>query len=98
MPGLMLAFWRRATAPGVLAAMLTGTGVVLALFTAGWLLSWMGHDPGIGQRTAFRPYYLLGIDPVVWGLGASIAAGAGVSLWTKPPAAARVAWFFDQGT
>jgi SSS family solute:Na+ symporter/sodium/pantothenate symporter len=57
-----------------------------------WLL---GPNPEIGAPSTFRPYYLLGFDPCVWGLGSSLAAGVGVSLLSRPPAAARVALLFD---
>ncbi|MBX9790789.1 MAG: sodium:solute symporter [Pirellulales bacterium] len=83
-PILMLAYWRRATTAGVLAAMLGGAGTVLGLFVAGWL----GYGPSlVGQATRFRPYYLLNCDPIIWGLAVSLVAGIGVSLLTKPPRA-----------
>ena len=94
-PGLMACFWRRATAPGVMAAMLAGVGAVLGLFYTGWLLSWLGHDPLLGQRTSFRAYYLFGFEPILWGLVASAVAGVGVSLCTKPLEEERVSRFFD---
>ncbi len=94
-PALMAAFWRRATAAGTIAAMLGGVGVVLTLFAAGWVQAWLGIDPMIGQRTAFRAYYLLGLEPVVWGLAVSLLAGVGVSHLTRPPAPERVAMLFD---
>lgn len=93
-PAIMAAFWRRATAAGCLAAMVAGAGAVLVLFGLGWLapllgieaaLGPFGFDPSIGQDTAFRPCYLLGLDPVVWALAASLVAGVGVSLGTSPP-------------
>jgi len=59
--------------------MLVGSAVMLALFAAGSALSWQGYDPMIGPATGFRPYYLLGLEPIVWGLTASLAAGVGVS-------------------
>src|SRR5262249_10883064 len=59
-PALMMAYWRRATTAGSLAAMLAGSATMLALFATGWILSWRGYDPMIGPATAFRPYYLLG--------------------------------------
>jgi SSS family solute:Na+ symporter/sodium/pantothenate symporter len=80
-PAMMAAHWRRGTSAGVLAAMAAGAGSVLALFVAGWL----GANSGTGMATAFAPYYLLGVEPVVWGLVASAFAGIGVSLITQPP-------------
>lgn len=91
-PLMMIAYWRRATAAGVMAAMLCGTATVLALLVAGLLTS----DPGIGQATRFRPYFLGGFEPVVWGLAASMLAGVGVSLCTAAPQAALVARWFDE--
>ena len=76
-PALMMAFWRRATTAGALAAMLAGSATMLGLFAAGWILSWRGYDPMIGPATRFRPYYLLGLEPIVWGLAASLARGRG---------------------
>lgn len=84
-PALMLAFWRRATKAGVLAAMAAGSATMLGLFAAGWVGSLRGFDPMIGPATSFRPYYLLGLEPIVWGLPASLAAGLIVSLLTEPP-------------
>jgi SSS family solute:Na+ symporter/sodium/pantothenate symporter len=84
-PALMLAFWRRATRAGVLAAMAAGSATMLGLFAAGWIGALRGFDPMIGPATRFRPYYLLGLEPVVWGLPASLVAGVVVSLLTEPP-------------
>ncbi|MGL4464644.1 MAG: sodium:solute symporter family transporter [Planctomycetia bacterium] len=95
-PALLGAYWRRATAAGMAAAMFAGAGVMLLLFGTGiyWSLAF-GYDPGIGQGTSFRPWFLLGMEPVVWGLLASFAVGVGVSLATKPPDDALVAKLFD---
>jgi SSS family solute:Na+ symporter/sodium/pantothenate symporter len=94
-PAMMLAFWRRATTAGALAAMLAGTTTMLALFVVGWTLSWRGYDPMIGPATAFRPYYLLGLEPIVWGLTASLVAGVGISLVSAPPSPELVSRLFD---
>jgi SSS family solute:Na+ symporter/sodium/pantothenate symporter len=95
-PALMMAFWRRATTAGSLAAMLAGSATMLALFATGWILSWRGYDPMIGPATAFRPYYLLGLEPIVWGLAVSLAMGIGVSLATAPPDPQLVSRLFDR--
>jgi Na+/proline symporter len=97
-PALMAAFWRRATTAGALAAMLAGSATMLALFATGWTLAWRGYDPMIGPATAFRPFYLLGLEPIVWGLAVSVAAGVGVSLATVPPAPELVSRLFDRST
>jgi sodium/pantothenate symporter len=94
-PALMMAYWRRASMAGALAAMLAGSGVMLGLFATGWVLAWQGFDPRIGQATSFRPYYLLGLEPIVWGLAASLLAGVGVSLATSPPPLALVRRLFE---
>ncbi len=90
-PSLFTAFWRRATAPGVLAAMIAGGGTMIVLYFIGFSLP----DPMIGNMTKFRPYFLLGLDPIVWGLAVSLVAGVAVSLLTAPPDATRVAKLFD---
>lgn len=90
-PGLMACYWRRASAAGCIAAMAAGACTVLALYIPGWL----GQDPMIGPKTSFRPYFLLQLDPLLWGLGASLLAGIVVSLSTRPPDQARVSMLFD---
>jgi SSS family solute:Na+ symporter/sodium/pantothenate symporter len=84
-PALMLAFWRRATAVGTMAAMGAGAITILALFVAG----------SISSGTAFAPYALLGFDPIVWGLVVSGVTGVAVSLLTPPPPAELVSRMFD---
>jgi sodium/pantothenate symporter len=90
-PAMMAAHWRRATAKGVFAAMIAGAGTVLALFITGWF----GEQSGIGMATAFAPYYLFGIEPVVWGLAASAIAGIGISVLTSPPPPPLIQRLFD---
>lgn len=86
-PVVMGLFWRRATRTGALAAMIAGFAGMVILYGVGLHLH--------GLR-AFRPYFLLGLDPFVWGLGASLVAGVGVSLFTRPPDPERVALLFDE--
>lgn len=90
-PAMMAAHWRRATSKGVLAAMIAGSGTVLALFIAGWL----GEKSPIGMDTAFTPFYLWGLEPVVWGLAASATAGIGISLLTPAPPESLIGKLFD---
>src|SRR4051794_7688257 len=97
MPALLGAFWRRTTAGGAVAAMLTGTAVTLGLYLLGTYgperlhVAWLfGPNPAIGAASTFRPYYLMGVDPCIWGLSSSLLAGLVVSLITPPPPAARV--------
>jgi SSS family solute:Na+ symporter/sodium/pantothenate symporter len=101
-PSLLGAFWRRATASGAIAAMLLGTAVTLGLYVLGTLgperlqLAWLlPPNPEIGAKSAFRPYYLFGLDPCIWSLAASLTAGVVVSLATSPPNPLRVALLFD---
>jgi SSS family solute:Na+ symporter/sodium/pantothenate symporter len=90
-PACMAAYWRRATAAGVMAAMLAGAGTSLGLLLLGSQLP----DPLLGPATRFRSAYLGGLEPVVWGLLASLMAGITVSLCTKPPEPERIARLFD---
>lgn len=90
-PALMTAFWRRATATGALAAMLGGAATSLVLLSIGLLTS----DPGFGTPARFRSYYLLGCEPIVWGLLVSLVAGVAGSLLSTPPPPKLVAQLFD---
>src|SRR5262249_49754431 len=81
MPAILGAFWRRASAAGALAAMLVGVGVTLSLYAYGSYLGLRGKDQGIGPPSqGFGAYYLLGLEPCVWGLSTSLATGIVVSL------------------
>lgn len=90
-PAAMAAYWRRATAAGAFAAMAGGACTILGLYVTGFLSA----DPGIGQATVFRPYFLLGLDPILWGLLVSLVAGIVVSRLTAPPPPELVSRMFD---
>ncbi len=62
---------------------------------AATVIAWLGPDSQVGIASAFRPYFLLGLDPILWGLAASAIAGIGVSLFTRPPSAELVSRMFD---
>lgn len=101
-PALLGCFWRRTTGPGAIAAMAAGTATTLGLYLIGSLgtkaLALDGILPDttmIGPARGLRPYYLLGVDPCVWGLTASLTAGLVGSVLTRPPDAVRVALLFD---
>ncbi len=101
-PALLGAFWRRASAPGAMAAMAAGTSTTLFLYLLGrfgpsalGLGRLLGPNPEIGAPSTLRPYYLAGVDPCVWGLVASLTAGIVVSLLTTPPDPARLRLVYD---
>ena len=83
-PALMVAFWRRATAAGTMAAMGVGVATTVSLYAVGWMTT---HS--------FKPYEPCGLHPVVWGLAISHLAGIVVSLCTSPPPAPLVSKLFD---
>ncbi len=91
-PALMAAYWRRATATGCAAAMLAGGGTLIAFYVSGFLLP----DPMMGPKSSVRPFYWMGVDPILWGLAASTAGGIFGSLLTSPPDAAHVSKMFDR--
>jgi hypothetical protein len=74
--------------------MLSGAGTSLALL----LIGTRAADPMIGPATSFRSYYLFDMEPVVWGLLASLIAGVSVSLATRPPSEKLVSLMFDAET
>ena len=59
------------------------------------LQQWLGPPQTIGMAKGFKPYFVFGLEPVVWGLLVSAICGVGVSLLTKPPPAEHVAKFFE---
>jgi SSS family solute:Na+ symporter/sodium/pantothenate symporter len=78
-PAILLAHWRRATAWGMMAAMLAGVLTTLVPFV------WQGSlNPTIW-----------GLRPVVFGLAASLTAAVVVSLLTAPPPRELVSRLFD---
>ena len=83
-PAIMAAYWRRATAKGIIAAMLSGVGLNLVLYAT-----------GLAVYHEFKPYSLLNLDPIIWGLGVSLIVGVWVSLATAPPDAELVSRLFD---
>lgn len=111
-PVIMLAYWRRGTVAGALAAMFAGAATVLGLYMIGFIgLDDPRHYPSgivpwvfshgnvnIGNVTSFRPHFFLDIDPVVWGLLVSLVTGVVVSKLTRPVDAATVSKYFDAQT
>ena len=67
----------------------------MGLFWTRVSIGWLGDDPMIGQATRFRPYFLLGFEPIIWGLCTSLIAGVTVSLCTRPPDPSLVRRLFD---
>ena len=74
--------------------MLAGCGTVLLLFAAGQF-DWFGPPQAIGMAKGFRPYFVGGLEPVVWGLLVSAIMGIGVSLITRPPSDEHLAKIYD---
>jgi SSS family solute:Na+ symporter/sodium/pantothenate symporter len=73
---------------------------VVGLYAIGWLPDEVLPAPLVNEEVlftgnTFRPFYLLGIDPIVWGLSMSTLAGVAVSLVTKPPAPEVISKLFD---
>ncbi len=62
---------------------------------AAWFEHTLGPDMMIGVDTAFRPYFLGGIDPMLWGMLASAIAGIAVSLVTRPPSEEHLQRIYD---
>lgn len=95
-PAIMACYWRRATVPGVLAGMVGGASTVLSLYLLGILE--LTPPQRIGQISLFRPYYLLELDPFVWGVLVSGLCSIIVSLVTMPPDKALLSKMFDKET
>jgi sodium/pantothenate symporter len=91
MPALMMCYWRRATAVGTIAAMLTGAGVAFSLNMVGLVNAYRTGN-------SFQAYNLLGFEPIVWGLIVSAVVGIVVSLLTRPPDEELVSKLFDAPT
>jgi SSS family solute:Na+ symporter/sodium/pantothenate symporter len=78
-PAILAAHWRRATAQGMMAAMIAGVLITLA--------------PYIWQQDLYPTVF--GLRPVVFGLAASLTAAIVVSLSTSPPPRELVSRLFD---
>ena len=92
-PALMACYWRRATTKGVFASMISGAAVVMVLYLTG-IFSLVEKQP-IGAASNFRPYFLLGMDPLIWGIAASGFFGIVVSFLSEPLAEDLVSRMFD---
>jgi SSS family solute:Na+ symporter/sodium/pantothenate symporter len=62
---------------------------------AAWVQERLGPDMMIGVDTAFRPYYLAGIDPILWAMLVSAIVGIGVSFITRPPSEEHLQRVYD---
>lgn len=104
-PALMLCYWRRATVPGMIASMISGATTMIVMYALPQVrLLLLDRTDGkfelfteqrFGQFTGFRPYFLLEIDPLLWGLLVSCLTGLVVSLLTRPPDEKVVSRMFD---
>lgn len=82
-PIALALYWPRANTAGAVAGMAGGFAAHLALYVVGrWLYG------------AFRPYSPAGIDPIIWGLAASLIITLAVTLATAPPPAHLVRRYF----
>ncbi|MFN8709707.1 MAG: sodium/pantothenate symporter [Planctomyces sp.] len=93
-PAMMACYWRRANVPGVFAAMFSGALTVLILYVIG-INNWIPQTP-IGAQTAFRPWYPMGLDPMIWALLFSVTSGVSVTLLTTSPDPQLVSRMFDE--
>jgi hypothetical protein len=48
-----------------------------------------------GKASEFHAYELLGLEPLIWGLLASLTVGIAISLVTRPPDERLVSRLFD---
>jgi SSS family solute:Na+ symporter/sodium/pantothenate symporter len=113
-PAIMACYWRRATAVGTISAMLSGGLTVSSLYALGTIqrlalkgppeswketaISILGPDRMIGLDDPTAPYFLGGVDPILWGLGVSLVVGVVVSLMTSPPPREHVDRMFGDAT
>ncbi|MFM8477137.1 MAG: sodium:solute symporter family transporter, partial [Planctomycetaceae bacterium] len=93
-PALMACYWRRATTAGTLAGMLSGAATVLLLYLAGILQ--LAAPQAIGAVSGFRPLFLLGLDPLIWGLLSSSLSAVIVSYCSAPVDPQLVSRLFDR--
>lgn len=93
-PALIACYWRRATTAGTLAGMLAGAATVLLLYIVGILQ--LVAPQAIGAVSGFRPWFLLGLDPLIWGLLASSMSAVIVSYCTAPLDPKLISRLFDR--
>jgi SSS family solute:Na+ symporter/sodium/pantothenate symporter len=93
-PALMACYWRRATTAGIFASMISGAMTVLVLYLIG-ILNLLPHQ-AIGAATGFRPWYLWGFDPLIWGILVSGTSGILISLMTMPMDEELLSRMFDE--
>jgi sodium/pantothenate symporter len=91
-PTLMACYWRRTTTVGVFCSMIIGALTVMTLYLIG--IFEVLPQPSIGAVTGFRPYFLGGFDPLIWGILLSGVMGIGGSLLSEPPEKELVARMF----
>ncbi len=95
-PALMACYWRRATTKGVFGSMISGALVVLVLYVIGVFN--LLPAQGIGTTKGFHPYFLLGLDPLIWGILVSATFGIAGSLLSEPLDEELVSRMFDAQT
>jgi SSS family solute:Na+ symporter/sodium/pantothenate symporter len=92
-PMVLALYSPRATKHGALAAMIGGFVTIMSFYVLGW--QGIGKEGKTGPAAqSVAPVYLLGIDPLVYGLLASLGLGIIVSRFTSPLPKAHVDHYF----
>lgn len=81
-PMVLALYWPKMTRAAALASMVGGFAAHVALWGCGFL----GMESATtGLQTKFKPYYLLGLDPAIWGMIVSLVAAVAVARFSAPP-------------
>ena len=92
-PTVLALYSPRATKAGALAAMIGGFVTVMGLYILGWFgISKEGLTGPAKEKVA--PVYLLGLDPLVYGMLVSFVLGIVVSRFTTPMPKSHVGRYF----
>jgi len=92
-PTVLALYSRRVTKAGALAAMISGFVTVMLFYVLGWQGIGKENLTGPAKESA-APVYLFGLDPLVYGMVVSFAAGIIVSRFTSALPKAHVDRYF----